>query len=340
MLNSATLSSSPLSSDSTPFTSKEPVRLSADAIVKVTSPSFSKNPLLREELLHSYPNACFNDEGKRLEGDALIEWLSDADAAVIGLEPLTGEVIEALPRLRMVAKFGVGLDNIDQETCIRRGIAIGWSGGVNRRSVSEQTLCLMIGLCRNLYFASRQLHAGVWNKSGGYELTGKTVGIIGLGFIGRDLVKLLAPFRCRILVNDVLPIDDFYAEHGLIAASKEEIYRSCHVVTLHLPMSPETRNMINAETLKLFRKDAFLINTARGGLVDQDALKSALREHQLAGAAMDVYSDEPVTDPELLALPNLVCTPHIGGSAVEAVMAMGRSAIGHLVDRRISASPR
>lgn len=298
--------------------------------IKVTSPSFSKNATLRAELLERFPQAQFNDKGLKLEGETLVAWLSDADAAIIGLEPISEGILAQLPRLRMVSKFGVGLDNIDQDACARRGIAVGWTGGVNRRSVSEMALSLMIGLTRNLYFASRQLHNGTWNKSGGFELTGKTVGIIGVGYIGRDLAQLLKPFNCRLLANDILPPDDFYRGMNLIPASKEEIFRTAQVVTLHVPLTAQTHHMINAETLSMFRPDAFLINTARGALVDAEALKQALKQKKLAGAALDVYEEEPVVDAELLALPSLICTPHIGGSAVEAVLAMGRSAIHHL----------
>lgn len=302
-----------------------------ETVVAVASPSFSKHPVLREEVQRHFPRARFNDAGKRLEGDALVAYLDGVEAAIIGLEPMTREVLARLPALKLVAKFGVGLDNVDVAACRDQGIAIGWTGGVNRRSVSEMTLSLMIGLCRNMFFSSRQLHQGVWNKSGGYQLSGKTVGIIGVGNIGQDLVPMLKPFGCRVLVNDVEDRSDFCQEHGCEAASKEQIYRESHIVTLHVPMTSETANLINRETLKLFRSDAFLINTARGGVVDQGALKEALKAGRLAGAAIDVYADEPVTDDELLGLPNLVCTPHIGGNAVEAVLAMGRSAIEHTV---------
>lgn len=301
------------------------------AVVTVASPSFSKHPVLREELLAHFPKARFNDAGKRLEGDALVAYLDGADAAIIGLEPMTREVLERLPELKLVAKFGVGLDNVDADACRALGKVIGWTGGVNRRSVSEMTLSFMIGLCRNMFFSSRQLHQGVWNKTGGYQLSGKTVGIIGVGNIGQDLVPMLKPFDCRVLVNDIEDRSALCQTYGCIEASKEQIFRESHIVTLHVPMTAQTANLINAESLKLFRPDAFLINTARGGVVDQLALKEALKTRRLAGAAIDVYADEPVTDDELLGLPNLVCTPHIGGNAIEAVLAMGRSAIEHAV---------
>jgi D-3-phosphoglycerate dehydrogenase len=299
-------------------------------LVKVTSPSFSKEPALRGELSAAFPGAVFNDAGTRLAGDALARYLSDAEGAIIGLEPVDAKLLAACPRLRIVSKYGVGLDNIDADACRARGVAIGWTGGVNRRSVSEQTLCFMIGLFRNVFVTANLLRGGKWDKSGGRQLTGTTVGIIGLGFVGQDLTKLLAPFRCDVIANDIADVSGFASEHGVRMTSKEEIYETADVVTLHVPLTSETRFLIDEPALARFRKDAFLINTSRGEVVRLAALKRALREGRLAGAALDVFEVEPPTDTELLSLPNIVTTAHIGGNAREAVLAMGRSAIGHL----------
>ena len=299
--------------------------------IKVTSPSFSRNPVLREELLATFPMTAFNESGGHLAGPALAEFLAGADGAVIGLEAIDAALLDACRRLRIVAKYGVGLDNIDADACRSRGVALGWTGGVNRRSVAELTLAFMIGLCRNVFATSRQLHDGVWNKDGGVQLSGLTVGIIGFGHVGRDVARLLAPFGCPILVNDINP-DAWHGWGGppVTPVTKEELYAAADVVTLHVPLTPQTLGLIDATALARLKPGARLINTARGGLVDEAALKEALRNGQLSGAALDVFAIEPPADPELLALPTLAGTPHIGGSAREAVMAMGRSAIDHL----------
>lgn len=299
-------------------------------LIKVASPSFSKNGTLRQELLRSFPRAVFNDRGTHLSGAALAEFLQGADGVVIGLEPVDDRLLEANPDLRIVAKYGVGLDNVDVEACRKRNVVVGWTGGVNRRSAAELAVCCMIGLCRNVFNTSTRLRRGEWHKEGGMQLSGRTVGIIGVGHIGKEVARLLAPFHCTLLANDIIEQDDYYRENGLIAAEKDEIYARADIVTLHVPSTPLTRHMIDSEALRKMKRGAYLINVARGDLVKQIDLKRALTEGWIAGAALDVFESEPPGDTELLGLPNLVCTPHIGGNAVEAVLAMGRSAIRHL----------
>ncbi len=299
-------------------------------LIKVTSPSFSKNPLLQKELTSRPFRVVLNSEGHRLEGSTLASYLADAEGAIIGLEKVDEDLLGKCPGLRAIAKYGVGLDNIDAEACRRRQIFIGWTAGVNRRSVAEVTLGHLLGLAHNVYPTLQLLKQGKWNKEGGIQLSEKTVGVVGLGNIGKELVEMLRPFGCRVLGNDILDLKEYAAKAGVVLASKEEIFRMADFVTLHIPLTTETHHLINAQSLKLFRPEAFLINTSRGSVVDQAALKEALRTGKLQGAALDVYEHEPPTDLEFLRLPNLVCTPHISGNSFEAVLAMGRSAIAHL----------
>ncbi len=298
--------------------------------IVVTSPSFSKHPLLRQELTESFPEVRFNDKGVGLEGAELARFLEGAEGAVVGLEPVDGALLDACPELRIVAKYGVGLDNLDQDAMGRRHVAIGWTGGVNRRSVAELALCYMIGLCRNVFFTSNRLRNGQWLKEGGFQLTGRTVGIIGVGNAGKEVARLLSPFHCRLLANDILSQDDYYREHGLESALKETIYKEADIITLHVPLTEKTRHLINRETLNRMKPSAFLINTSRGEVVNNSDLKEALTEGRIAGAALDVFEEEPPKDLAFLSLPNFVATPHIGGNADEAILAMGRSAIQHL----------
>lgn len=298
--------------------------------ISVTSASFSKNIELRAELLKLSKNAAFNDAGIRYDKQAIIDYLRDSTAAVVGLETIDDEILAACPNLKIIAKYGVGLDNIDIDACQKRGVAIGWSGGVNRLSVAEMTLGFMLMLSRNLYVTSNLLKNGVWNKSGGFQLSGKTVGIIGFGFIGQEVARLLAPFGCELAINDIVDKKAEIASFGAKAATKDEIFEKADFITVHTPLTDETRNLIDISVLKKIKNSAFVINTARGGIVDEIALKEALKNGDIAGAAIDAYLDEPPSDKELLSLPNLICTPHIGGNADEAVLAMGGSAIKHL----------
>jgi D-3-phosphoglycerate dehydrogenase len=187
----------------------------------------------------------------------------------------------------------------------------------------------MLALCRNLYITSNQLKSGNWNKNGGVQLSGKTIGIIGAGNIGMELIKLLIPFNCRILLNDIE--EKLLENNNVLLTDKETLYKEADFISIHTPLTSDTYNLINLEVLKKMKKSAFLINTARGGIVNQEDLKYALKNGIIGGAALDVYDVEPPTDFELLNLPNLIATPHTGGNAVEAVIAMGISAIQHLV---------
>lgn len=303
----------------------------AEPRIKCISRSFSAHPILRRELLEHFPSAILNDNGLNYEGADLAAFLKDCDGAVVSLEPVDDALLAQLPELRIIAKYGVGIDNLDTDAMNRRNVALGWSGGLNKRGVAEMTLGFMLGLCRNLFFAHRDLRENNdWTKRGGFQLTGRTVGIIGVGFVGRDLIELLKPFDCRILVNDVIEQNAYYESNGLIEASKDRIYAEADIVTVHTPLDSMTRGMIDLDVFRKMKRTAYLINAARGPIVVQSDLKRALTEGLIAGAALDVFEIEPCDDPKFLALPNLYCTPHTGGSADESILAMGRSAIAHL----------
>jgi len=180
--------------------------------------------------------------------------------------------------------------------------------------------------------ACLELRKGNWNRWEGRQLSGKTVGIIGVGNIGKEVVELLKPFNCHILVNDIINQDAYYNENKLIKCSKEDIFSLSDIVTIHTPLTELTRNMVDRNVLKQMKKTAFLINTARGEIVNLDDLKWALRKGFIAGSAIDVFEPEPPVDKEFLGLENLICTPHLGGYAREAILAMGIAAIQNLSD--------
>ena len=299
-------------------------------IITATSPSFSQNKILKDEIYKYFPSAKLNLVGKRFDKNELIEYIKDADAIIVGLEPIDDEVLSKCQNLKIISKYGVGLNNIDLEACKKRGISIGWSGGVNKLSVAEMALGFMLMFARNLYMTSNELKSGTWNKSGGFQLSGKTIGIIGVGYTGQEVVRLLQPFNCKILVNDIVNQDKYYKENNLIETSKEDIYKKSDILTIHTPHNSETDNLIGMEALEAMKNSAYVLNTARGGIINEKDLKYALQNNIIAGAAIDAYAEEPPIDKEFLSLPNLICTPHIGGNAKEAVEAMGKSAINHL----------
>lgn len=298
--------------------------------ITVTSPSFSSNKSLQQEIYKYFPKAKLNLDGKRFNKEELVEYIKDADAIIVGLEPIDKEVLEQCPNLKIVSKYGVGLNNINLEACKKRDITIGWTGGVNKLSVAEMTLGYMLMLCRNLFITSNELKNGIWNKSGGFQLSEKRIGIIGVGYIGKELIRLLKPFNCEILVNDIINQEQYYKENNLKEVSKEEIFKTCDIVTIHTPFDSTTDNLINKKVFETMKNSSFIINSARGGIINENDLKYALQNNLIAGAAIDAYVEEPPSDKELLSLPNLICTPHIGGNSREAVEAMGLSAINHL----------
>lgn len=298
--------------------------------IACTSTSFSQNPDLTSQVEQLFSRCGFNSDGIKFDRDELIHFLSDADVAIIGLERVDEYVLQRCPKLKFIAKYGVGLDNIDISACKKMGVQVGWTGGVNALSVGEMVLGFMLMLSRNLFRTSVDLKNGYWKKNGGSQLSGKTIGIIGVGATGKQLIKLLEPMHCNILVNDIIDQSNFYSENDLISTSKDFLIRNSDFISIHTPLTDDTNNMFDKSAFEKMKDSACLINTARGGIVNEFDLKVALKTQLISGAAIDVYQSEPPIDYGLLKLPNLICTPHIGGNAVEAVNAMGNSAIDHV----------
>ena len=293
----------------------------------IASRSFSKHPVLRKEVLKRYPNAKFNDEGLSLNGESLIEFLDGYEMAITALEKIDDSILKLLPNLKVIGKYGVGLDMIDLHAMKRHGVNLGWTGGVNKRSVSELVISYSIALLHRTIFANAEVRKGKWYQVKGRQLSDCTVGIIGCGHIGKDLVELLQPFNCKILANDVLDFKDFYKKYEVTSVGLEELIRKSDIVTLHLPLDKSTQNILDSDKLSLLKNDAVLINLARGGLIDEVALKELLNNNKIAGAALDVFEVEPPVDPSFATMDNVLITPHIGGSTEEAILAMGMAAI-------------
>lgn len=303
--------------------------------IAVASRSFSRNAALRAELRARYADVSFSESPDVIGGDELIAFLRGHDRAIVGLERIDDRILDAVPELKIISKYGVGLDAVDVDAIARRGIKLGWTGGVNKRSVSELTLAFAIALLHRVPETWGALRAGEWAKVVGRQLTGRTFGIIGCGFVGKDLVRLLAPFECRVLANDIRDYAEFYRAHNVTPVPLPQLLAESDVVSLHVPLDRSTRNMIGAAQVELMRPGSLLINAARGGLIDEDAVADALERGHLAGAACDVFQIEPDASPRLLASPLFIGTPHIGGSTQEAQLAMGRAAIEGLETARV-----
>jgi len=298
--------------------------------IKVASPSFSKNSLLKQNLQSQFSDVTFHDGPELVDEEALTTYLKDAQGVIIGKEPVTEAVLSQCPDLKVISKYGVGLDSIDQVACDARSIQVGWTPGVNKLSVAEMVLGFMLTLSKNMVQNSLALKSGNWVKNGGNQLSGKTIGIIGLGHTGREVVRLLAPFHCRLLANDIVDIGPFCKLNGVESVTKKTLWQQADIITIHTPLTDQTHALINDGVFQLLRPTAILINTARGPIIDANALEQALINGNLYAAALDVYDIEPAPASSLLSLSNVFCTPHIGGNTQEAVLAMGKHAIDHL----------
>ncbi|MEE2997289.1 MAG: phosphoglycerate dehydrogenase [Pseudomonadota bacterium] len=301
--------------------------------VAIPSISFCQTSILRAEVLARYPDTRFNEEQRRMTDEELVVFLSDRDAAIMGLENLTAEMMDQLPDLKIISRMGVGLDNVDPEMLRERGIRIGWRGGTNRRSVAELMIAFSVCALRHvapLYSAMRR--GELPHHQMGRHLSGRVVGLHGCGNVGKDVVRLLQPWDCKILACDIRDYAEFYDEFSVESVSMDELIERSEVLSLHLPLDDTTRGLYSAFVLDQMRDDAVLINTCRGGIIDEDALKESLLAGRIAAACIDAFAIEPPTDDELLNAPNFLCTPHIGGSAEEARLLMGRAAIDGIED--------
>src|SRR6202030_480412 len=257
---------------------------------------------------------------------SLASELADADALVVrSATRVTDELLNHARQLRVIGRAGVGVDNIDLDAATRRGVLVMNTPGGNAPSVAEHTLALMLSMARSIPQLSAALHAGRWEKSGagGVELRGKTLGLIGLGRVGAEVARRARALEMRVIAYDPYVSAERAAEWGAELVPLAELLPQSDYVSLHTALSPATERMINAETLKQMKPGARLVNAARGELVDEAALAEALRSKQLAGAALDVFAEEPPRNSPLLQMPNVIATPHVGGSTAEAQEEVG-----------------
>lgn len=298
--------------------------------IAVTSRAFSANKNLREALEIHFKNVRYNETGRSLKAEELPDFLMDCAGAIVSLEKIDNGILNQLPKLKVLSKYGVGLDNLDIAALESRNIILGWKGGVNKRSVAELTLSMMLLGIRRSFEANQTLIEGSWAPLVGRQLTGKTVGIIGCGHIGKEVIQILDAFDCKILAHDLVKHEDFYWAHNVEACSLEDLLKRSDIVSVHVPLTERTKYLINEKNINLIKKGGVLINTARGGVVQESALVSRLDSSSLY-CGFDVFEEEPAST-ALIHYPTFFATPHIGGSAHEAQMAMGEAAIRGLLE--------
>jgi D-3-phosphoglycerate dehydrogenase len=284
----------------------------------ITTVPFGQQNRLPLELLESADIAYrINPLGRRLTEHELAEMVGDAEALIAGTEPITALVMSRAPRLKLISRVGIGLDSVDLLAAEERGIQVCYTPDAPAPAVAELAFGLMLSLLRSVHLANLQMHGGQWHRHMGRRLAEVTVGVIGTGRIGARVLRRIPAFGTpRVLVNDLKPDLKLVPELKLEWVDKEEIYRSADVITLHLPLTMQTRNMIGRTQLMQMKPDALLINTSRGGIINEPELTEVLKSGHLGGVAIDVFTHEPYKG-ELAAIPRCLLTCHMGSMSVD-----------------------
>ena len=288
-------------------------------------------PILNEILLKNGLKITYEPE---ITPDQIKEKISNFDIVVVrSRTKITKEMIDRATQCKIIARVGVGLDNIDVDAAKAKNIRVinAVEGAMN--AVAELVLGLMLSMAREIPRADREIRNGKWLKKElmGIELSGKYLGIVGLGNIGKRLAKLARGLNMNIIGFDVMPIaDDFARDVGLIKADIDTLLSSADFISFHVPLTDTTHHLVNAKRISTMKKSAYIINTSRGEIIDEDALYDALKEGKIAGAALDVFEKEPAVGNKLTTLSNVICTPHIGAQTKEA-QALAANVIGEKI---------
>ncbi|MCD6380931.1 MAG: phosphoglycerate dehydrogenase [Candidatus Odinarchaeota archaeon] len=292
----------------------------------VSSKTFGKICKKPIELLEKVALIERNPYDRKMSKEELIRMAKDADILVVGNDRIDGEVMDGCERLRLIARHGIGIDNIDLKAATERGIIVTYTPQANSESVADFTIGLMISLSRKIIKANNDTKSGNIKVTEyiGTEVYKKTLGVIGLGAVGSRVAKRAKGFDMRVLAYDPYASKEVAGKLGVELVDKDYLLKESDFVTLHVPLTPETKGMIGERELKLMKETAFLINTSRGGVVDERALHKALEEGWIAGAALDVYVKEtPDPDNPIVKLEGTITTPHIAAYTMEALCRMG-----------------
>jgi D-3-phosphoglycerate dehydrogenase len=300
--------------------------------ILISSRSFGKS---NEQPIKLIKNAGLdiipNPYGRKMTEDELLERVTDVIGIVAGTEKISDAVISAGRKLNVISRAGIGIDNVDLEAAKKKGILVFNTPDAPTLAVAELTLALILNLLRRISECDRKIRDGNWKPMMGKLLTGKTLGIIGIGRIGKTLVGLLKPFNLKIIAYDTAPDKNFAKDNNLKYVDKETLISKSDIITLHVPLTDENFHMIGENELSLMKKNGLLINTSRGGIVDEEALFKALNEERISGAALDTFEKEPYNGP-LTKLDSVILTSHIGSYAKEARLKMEIETVENLLN--------
>ncbi len=272
-----------------------------------------------------------NPYDRLLTQEELIELIPDVDGIIVGLDPLDKRVLQSAKKLKVISKYGVGIDNIDMGFATSCGMTVTRTPGTNTKAVAELTIGLMLDVARQISYSFQNIRRGTWARSQGFELNDKVLGLIGTGQIGKEVGRLARAFGMHILCNDVYPDQDWAAHLSAQYVPLDELLSKADVVSLHIPLCEETYHFVSTAELALLKPTAIVINTARGGVLDERALFTALQEREILGAGLDVVETEPPLDSPLVGFDNVVMTAHIGSHTSESIAKMSWLAVENLL---------
>lgn len=300
--------------------------------ILVTPRSFGQaDPEPKELLKEENYKVAYNTTGRHLTEEEMVEGAREAKGIIVGTDPVTAEVIDNAPQLEVISKYGVGLDNIDLSAANRNGVMVTFTPGTNSEAVAELALGLMLDVARNISAVDREVRKGGWVRSRGIELKDKTIGILGTGKIGMRVGELAAGFGMSVICYDIYQDQNWAERLQAEYCSLLEVLKEADIISIHLPLNRATRNLIGEEELAEMKDSSILINTARGGIVELDALVKALQEGTIAGAGFDVFAAEPPQNEGLFELDNMVLTSHIAAHTRESITGMGNLAAQNLI---------
>jgi D-3-phosphoglycerate dehydrogenase len=274
----------------------------------------------------------FNNTGKPLSEDDLIPLLDGCEGCVAGLDNYTAKVIESAKSLKVISRYGVGVDQVDLAAAKAKNITVCNTPGANAQAVADLTFALLLCVARKIPVLDKKTHEGQWPRSNGTELFGKTIGILGLGAVGKAVAKRASGFSMRIVAYDPFMNEDYAEAHDIVSTGFDNVIREADFLCLHLPLTDETRYEISADVMKAMKKGAVIVNTARGGLIDEAAAYELLSSGHLGGLGLDVYEEEPPKKSPLFDLENVVLTPHTAAHTVEAINNMADMSVQNLID--------
>lgn len=300
--------------------------------VLTTPRSYGKtNPEFFDMLASKGIEVVKNETGGILDKETIKALIADCDGVILGVDPMDAEVIAAAPKLKAIAKYGVGVDNIDMDAAKARGIAVSRAVGANSEAVADYAMALILAVARKTVTIDSRCRQGDWKKITTRDVSHATLGLLGFGAIGKNVARRAQGFGMTVLAHDPYWDEVYAAANGITRATPEEIYDRCDVISLHLPLLPETKNFIGAAELNRMKKDVILVNTARGGLIDETALLDALETGSIYGAGIDAFAEEPPEDPRWMTLENVVLGSHCAASTAGASYGMGLIATENLI---------